>query len=146
MIFAQTRPIGGAAAIGLISALSLSRPAASEFVVADPTGATCDVARRRCSALSANGICLGELSIQFGLAQQYRLWPEALHRARRISIDMTHRRRSRHNDFTCMGRARPIIVENERYSRSTVEHRGPIYVNDKVVAGAHARGLSRHVV
>jgi hypothetical protein len=41
----------------------------------------------------------------------------AARRARRISMDMTHRRRSRHNDFTCMGRARPIIVENKRYSR-----------------------------
>jgi hypothetical protein len=36
--------IGGAAAIGLISALSLSWPAASEFAVADPIGTTCDVA------------------------------------------------------------------------------------------------------
>jgi hypothetical protein len=36
--------IGGAAAIGLVSALSLPWPAASEFTVADPTGATCDVA------------------------------------------------------------------------------------------------------
>jgi hypothetical protein len=36
--------IGGAAAIGLISALSLPWPAASEFIVADAMGATCDVA------------------------------------------------------------------------------------------------------
>jgi len=35
--------IGGAAAIGLISALSLPWPAASEFAVADPIGSTCDV-------------------------------------------------------------------------------------------------------
>ena len=35
--------IGGAGAIGLISALSLPWPAASEFAVADPIGSTCDV-------------------------------------------------------------------------------------------------------
>jgi hypothetical protein len=35
--------IGGAAAIGLISALSLPWPAASEFAVADAIGSTCDV-------------------------------------------------------------------------------------------------------
>jgi len=40
MIFAQTRLlIGGAAAIGLISALSLPWPAASEFIVAEATRA-----------------------------------------------------------------------------------------------------------
>jgi threonine dehydrogenase-like Zn-dependent dehydrogenase len=38
--------IVGAGAIGLISALSLLWPAASEFIVADPIGATCDVAAR----------------------------------------------------------------------------------------------------
>jgi len=36
--------IGGAGAIGLISALSLPWPAASEFIVVDPAGATSDVA------------------------------------------------------------------------------------------------------
>ena len=36
--------IGGAGAIGLISALSLPWPAASEFIVADSAGATFDVA------------------------------------------------------------------------------------------------------
>jgi threonine dehydrogenase-like Zn-dependent dehydrogenase len=36
--------IGGAGAIGLISALSLPWPAASEFIVADAMGATCDIA------------------------------------------------------------------------------------------------------
>src|SRR5947208_5064845 len=38
-------------------------------------------------------------------------------------MDMTHRRRSKHNDFTCMGGVRPIIVENKRYPRCTLERR-----------------------
>src|SRR6266850_6188566 len=88
----------------------------------------------------------GEPLNPIGLAQRYHLLLEALHRARRIWMDMTHRRRSKHNDFTCMGSIRPIIVENKRYPRWVLEHRGATDGNDQVDAGAHARGLSRHVV